>query len=237
MNQELKELGVKHGTDKVTEHTYIEVYSHFFEPIRNEKLKFLEIGAGDIGGSHKMWRDYFPNADIFCIDPFHLPDHQENLGSLLEEYGVHVFKGNQLDRTHLSQFIEKFGKDFDVIIDDGAHLPDAIQVSLGFLFPYLKPEGFYFVEDLVTAMRRNRNIEECNKNIEGLLDISHVVDVNLEHSLIGLKESGVWNSSVLNEQEKQYLINNIYSYQLFNDLGGLNNLCLMRKKREIEIKI
>jgi len=230
MSKELKELGIKHGTDKVTEHTYTEIYSHFFEPIKDKKLKFLEIGAGNIGGSHKMWRDYFPNADIFCIDPFHLPDHQENLDSILEEYGVHVFKGNQLDRTHLYQFIEKFGKDFDVILDDGAHLPDAIQVSLGFLFPYLKPGGFYFVEDLNTARRRNTIIEKCNKNIEGLLETMHVKDINLQDSLEGVKRGEGWNSGVLNQKEKDYLINNIYSYQFFNDLHGMNNLCLMRKK-------
>ena len=227
---ELKQLGLKHGTDKASAHSYTEIYSNLFKHLRNNKIRLLEIGAGDLGASHKMWRDYFPNAEIFCIDTFPLLDHQKDVQTILEDYGVKVFKGNQLNKDDLKNFIKCFGENFDVIIDDGAHLPDAIQTSLGFLFPFLKSGGLYIVEDLVTAKDRQQRLDAVNKHIEGLLSIPHVVDYNLEESFRIYEDTKVWNSSMLDDKEKEYLANNISTWIFYNDTMGPKNLCVIKKK-------
>ena len=94
--EKLVSLGRQHGTDKATSHNYLQIYAKIFERYKAQKeIKFLEIGAGDIGASHKMWRDYFPEAQIFCFDPFHLPGQKETLQEELIQHGVKVFQGNQ----------------------------------------------------------------------------------------------------------------------------------------------
>jgi len=46
---------------------FLEVYTHHFEARRKEIKSVLEIGV-QYGGSLKMWRDYFPNAQITGLD-------------------------------------------------------------------------------------------------------------------------------------------------------------------------
>ena len=41
--------------------------------------------------------------------------------------------------------------EFDIIIDDGGHWKHQQQVTLGFIFPFLKPGGVFVIEDLHTA--------------------------------------------------------------------------------------
>ena len=223
----LVSLGRQHGTDKATSHNYLRIYAKIFERYGTQKeIKFLEIGAGDIGASHKMWRDYFPEAQIFCFDPFHLPEQKETLQEELIQYGVKVFQGNQLVREDLKMH----GGDFDVIIDDAAHMPDAIQISLGHLFPFLKSGGLYIVEDLITATSRQSRIEQVNNNIKNILDTMHVEDYILWEAFQELEKNKTWPSSTLSNEEKEYLVNNIQNYKFFDDNMGRNNLCVIRKK-------
>ena len=233
MNNEdlLTTLGKKHGTDKADGHIYTKIYDNLFSKIRKNKINLLEIGSGDLGSSHFMWKEYFENAEIYCIDPFHqVGDNQKsNLVELLEDAGIHVFKGNQLSNDDLESFIQKHKVKFDIIIDDAAHMPDAIQNSLGYLFPYLNSGGLYIVEDLVTAKDRQNKIDIVNKNIEGILDIKHKIDINLEESLLSLQENKKWLSNILNEDQKEYLEKNIAAFQFFNDYVGPKNLCIIQK--------
>jgi hypothetical protein len=224
----LKELGIKHGTDKATVHSYLSIYENLFREKREEKLKILEIGAGCHGASHKMWKDYFVNSEIYCIDVFHY--QREDLKEEMEKYGINVFIGNQLSRSDLKNFIDKFGIDYDIIIDDGAHMPDAIQLSLGVLFPFLKSGGLYIVEDLITASDRQGRISQVNANIEGVLNIPHSIDYELRESLPSLASESSWKSNVLDDHEKEYLCENISNFRFFNDTIATNNLCVIGKK-------
>lgn len=126
-------------------HNYTETYEINFSPIREGRLKILEIGFGG-GDSLKLWADYFPNAEIFCID--------NNL-SRIEEYGykpdkrIKIFYGDQSISKSLIEACESMGVDkFDIIIDDGSHLENHIMTTFHTLFEnYLSPGGLYFVED------------------------------------------------------------------------------------------
>ena len=62
----LKSIAESYNTDKL-EHDYIKIYEKYFESIRNENLKVLEIGIAD-GKSLLMWSDYFKNSTIIGID-------------------------------------------------------------------------------------------------------------------------------------------------------------------------
>ncbi len=124
-------------------HNYTEVYEYFFLPLKYAPIRILEIGIEE-GGSLRLWEKYFPNAAIFGIDIV----NKEYMNSKR----LKTFVGDQASRQALSSFIEKSGGDFDIIIDDGGHTMEQQQISLGFLFKYLKPGGLYVLEDLHTSL-------------------------------------------------------------------------------------
>jgi hypothetical protein len=64
---------------------------------------------------------------------------------------VAMMQCDQADRGQLQRVIDQFGGGFDIIIDDGGHTMEQQQVTLGFLFPFLKNDGLFFIEDLHTS--------------------------------------------------------------------------------------
>jgi len=161
----LDELAVANQTDKASVFTrtyakpknYCVHYEKFFEPLRNLPIKFLEIGVGG-GESIRTWIEYFPIASIYGVDNVHNTNEWNTVKPHppVEELGVwydryEFFYGDQTDPTFWKCFAVDAGKDFDVIIDDGAHTNDATIISFQGLWPLLKPGGLYCIEDLATA--------------------------------------------------------------------------------------
>lgn len=135
----LDEIAISRGTDKSSlSHNYAKWYSYYFDEIRHEKLKILEIGI-DKGFSLKSWKEYFENSEIVGIDIVDLRH--------FEEKRVHVVTGDQKDAEFLKTVNNTYGP-FDIIIDDGSHHNDDMLASFECLFPLLKEGGFYIVEDL-----------------------------------------------------------------------------------------
>ena len=62
----LKSVAETYKSDKI-KHGYIEIYEKYFEKIKEQKLKILEIGIAD-GKSLLTWSDYFVNSLIIGID-------------------------------------------------------------------------------------------------------------------------------------------------------------------------
>lgn len=162
---ELTRLANKNLTDKGTLdhtpgsgwngwiHNYCDFYQSFLEPIRLSAKKVLEIGVWR-GGSVKMWRDYFPNAEIVGFDL----DLSEVKGELGER--ITLVQGDQTNREQLAAL----GDDFDLIVDDGGHTMEQQQVTLAVMFPKLRPGGFYILEDLHTSFLPDFGIEPDGKN-------------------------------------------------------------------------
>lgn len=131
------------GTDKgMHDHGFVEVYERFFFQYRHKQIRILEVGIYN-GDSLKLWSNYFSQASIFGIDIVPKPDYGEQ---------IKTYVADQADRTQLQKFIDTYGGDFDIIIDDGGHSMQQQQVSFGFLFPFVKPGGYYVIEDLHTSI-------------------------------------------------------------------------------------
>jgi frataxin-like iron-binding protein CyaY len=148
------EIAKKHGTDKVTSHKYHNIYQKYLEPIRDNRLKFLEIGLGcDMGygpgASYYTWLEYLPNVDLYYIE------YDAECAKKWKEKtnGASVFAGDQADVEFLERFIRETGGNFDVMVDDGGHSMVQQKTSLDTLWKALKPGGYYFCEDLETSYR------------------------------------------------------------------------------------
>ena len=57
----LEHLAKKYGADKL-DLGYINLYDEILSSVRNDFSKVLEIGV-ETGKSHRMWLEYFPNAN------------------------------------------------------------------------------------------------------------------------------------------------------------------------------
>ena len=142
----LKELFNKYGCDKAKKHHYHTVYQPEFEPLQNESINILEIGVFK-GESASAWIDFFPNATVYGLDIF-VRVSAEDI-PILQHPRVKWLKG---DSTHpsVSGAIQKAWPDvqFDIIIDDGLHRPEANALTFINLFPFIKSTGSYYVEDV-----------------------------------------------------------------------------------------
>ena len=147
-SDDLGKLSDIHGSDKKFGHNYIPLYERFFQSIRKKAHSLLEIGIGgyddpNLGGeSLRIWKYYFPNAEIFGLDI-----HEKRLP---KQNRIHIFQGSQTDADVLDS-IHKQSGDFDVIIDDGSHRSPHIIKTFGLLFPLLKEGGLYVIEDTQTS--------------------------------------------------------------------------------------
>ncbi len=144
----LTRFAIKHGTDKWGVHFYTPVYHALLSPLRTRSIRLLEIGIGGyglktIGGSSlAMWAEYFPQAQITEIDIVEK--------ELALDPRVKLFHGSQDDPAFLGRVCAERGP-FDVIIDDGSHVPKHVVASFHLLFPSLVDGGVYIIEDVQTT--------------------------------------------------------------------------------------
>lgn len=140
----LDQIALTTGTDKSSAgHGYTAVYAPLLDHLRErDDVRLLEIGVWE-GASLAMWSEWLPNANIVGVDidlsRFRFPRSER----------VHLRLGNASDPAFIAALIEEFGP-FDVVIDDGSHLlPDHVAAFTA-LWPHVRPDGYYIVEDLHT---------------------------------------------------------------------------------------
>lgn len=131
----LTQLAEEYGTDKL-KHGYIPLYE---QHLPKAPQRILEIGCLT-GASLRMWREYYPEAEIHCLDLFE--EHQPP-GDIER---VIYWKGSQTDQYVLEQLRRLH---FDVIIDDGSHNSRDQLVTFWSLWGCC---DLYVVEDLHCAM-------------------------------------------------------------------------------------
>lgn len=157
MRESLDTLGIKFATDKASQfsrtyakpHDYLRHLEPFFEPLRDKPIKLAEIGIGG-GESARTWLEYFPNAKIFGVDIVSNTNEWNTPGA--KTHDRYTFAcGDQSKPDFWSKFIEVYGGDWDVIIDDGSHISSDVIATFRCLWPHLKSRGIYEVEDLKTA--------------------------------------------------------------------------------------
>lgn len=141
----LHQLGHRYGTDKATIHRYTQIYERYLAPLRAQPLTLLELGVGGYGDPHaggeslRMWRDYFPRAQIVGVD--HQP---KQLGIPTR---VHIYCGSQDDPDLFERIIERHGPP-SIVIDDASHHTKLTVASFEILWPRLASDGgLYIVED------------------------------------------------------------------------------------------
>lgn len=165
----LDELAIKYKTDKSSKwHGFTKYYEKYLESWRDKKFKLLEIGISS-ANSLKMWRDFFPQAEITGIDI-------DRNSLKYREDGFNMIMCDQSDSGSLTTLSETVGP-FDIVIDDGSHRMDHIIISFETLFPLLNNGGLYIVEDLHTCYLSQYNPNKVQDALSYFQD--RINDINL----------------------------------------------------------
>jgi hypothetical protein len=152
METELCKLALKYFADKCPQlnHMYTPFYYEFFSPMRNSIKKVLEVGVGNNsikkvfpeyrpGASLMMWRDFFPNAQIYGADMAR--------EAIFEEDRIKTFYCNEFKKESIEALVEKTGTDIDFVLDDADHHMDRQIFLFNTLMPLLKKDVIYIIED------------------------------------------------------------------------------------------
>lgn len=144
----LDRMALIYGTDKYGSHFYTPNYHTHLKKYRWKRINLFEIGVGGYknrfmgGNSLRTWKKYFPFGKISAIDIYDKAP--------LQERRVRIFKGSQVDEPFLMDVMNTIGRP-DVIIDDGSHVNEHVITSFQILFPILKDDGLYIIEDTQTS--------------------------------------------------------------------------------------
>jgi hypothetical protein len=165
LGHDLRLLASIYRSDKGTVHDYVELYSRAFQEKRLDKLLIFEIGVGGYneptagGQSLRMWSRYFPNSIVIGIDYYRK--------DLSLPSNVFLERADQSQCHELKAIVDKYGPP-DIVIDDGSHYSDHIISSFLCLYPFVRPGGFYCIEDLHTSYWPSGF---CGNDWEGSIDV------------------------------------------------------------------
>ena len=159
---ELCKIAYKYGTDKCPQlkHHYTPLYYEMFKDKRDSIKKVLEMGIGfyktmkDVaviydrglkrfyhrGASLKMWRDFFPNAQIYGADV--APE------ALIGDERISTFLCDETKKEDIEDLIRQTGSDIDIFIDDGSHKWEHQVFLAQTILPLLKKDVIYIIEDV-----------------------------------------------------------------------------------------
>lgn len=142
----LKDEGLDKYTDKTTTHSYGAIYQKLFNELTLEKNpSVLEIGV-NFGGSILLWQKMIQEGSIVGIDiENRMPTE---IAQKLDNSMVHLLFADAYSSATVDSLREKFGCEFDLIIDDGPH---ALQSQCSFAEKYLTmlgKHGVAVIEDI-----------------------------------------------------------------------------------------
>jgi hypothetical protein len=179
-----------------------------------------------------MWSEYFRNGTIYGIDIYNLdqlhvwmrsagcPDF---LPDKADTGRIKTFVADQANRKQLKRFIDASGGDFDIVLDDGGHTMEQQQTSFGFFFQYVKPGGYYVIEDVHTSLPERYSGY-------GVQDNEANSTLTMINSFI---RHGRIRSQYLHRDEIGYLNSHIEYANLFstrNQSGTISLTCIFQKK-------
>lgn len=149
-------------------HSYTSYYYSIFNFSRDNIKLIFECGIGTNnpnlasnmtetgmpGASLRVWKDYFKNAEIYGGDI--------DKEILFDEERIKTFYVDQLNTESINSMWKNINLDnFDIIIDDGLHTPEA---NLNFFFNSfnkLKNNGIYIIEDV-----KNKHLEHIQEKLK-----------------------------------------------------------------------
>lgn len=172
----LSNLAFKYGSDKCPQlkHCYTPFYYKLFKDKRYSIKKVLEMGIGNrrlrgpdyvTGASLFMWRDFFPNAQIYGAD--------NDPETIFDDRRIKTFLCDETKKEDLENLINKTGRDIDIFIDDGSHYSRHQIFLCNTLMPQFNKDIMYFIEDVGLPHTVSRHLSDYDCLIPELPQKKH----------------------------------------------------------------
>ena len=199
----------KRTSSKIKGHGYIIFYQKYFENLRSNNLKILEVGSFHGNASAALYF-YFKKSKLFAADIY--PDLFRYRSNRIENFYVNSSDENSIQKN----IIDKFSDNFDIIIEDAGHsLKDQI-ISLFMLFKKLNSGGLFIIEELdFPDTRKDMNLMNEKPTLREIL-------------FKFKKEKKLLNSKYIQKNDRDNFLDSIESLEIYK--GNFNEIAILRKK-------
>ena len=199
----------KRTSSKIKGHGYSIFYQKYFENLRSNNLKILEVGSFHGNASAALYF-YFKKSKLFAADIY--PDLFRYRSNRIENFYVNSSDENSIQKN----IIDKFSDNFDIIIEDAGHsLKDQI-ISLFMLFKKLNSGGLFIIEELdFPDTRKDMNLMNEKPTLRQIL-------------LKFKKEKKLLNSKYIQKNDRDNFLDSIESLEIYK--GNFNEIAILRKK-------
>ena len=199
----------KRTSSKIKGHGYSIFYQKYFENLRSNNLKILELGSFHGNASAALYF-YFKKSKLFAADIY--PDLFRYRSNRIENFYVNSSDENSIQKN----IIDKFSDNFDIIIEDAGHsLKDQI-ISLFMLFKKLNSGGLFIIEELdFPDTRKDMNLMNEKPTLREIL-------------LKFKKEKKLLNSKYIQKNDRDNFLDSIESLEIYK--GNFNEIAILRKR-------
>ncbi len=175
----LSELANNDTTDKNKLHSYLDLYQQLLVSKQYSAKNVLEIGIY-MGGSIKLWHDFFINATIYGLDIVTECDKWwdiveiKNNDRIILHTGIDAYNSDFL----INNFINKNMK-FDFLIDDGPHTLESMIFFIKEYSKLLTDDGILIIEDVQNISWLNILYQETPDELKPYIkmyDLRHIKD-------------------------------------------------------------
>ncbi len=155
--------------------SYLTLYEAELAPIRQTVRSILEIGVQN-GGSLEVWAKYFASAEsiVGCdVNPkcAHL---------VYADPRISIVVGDATQPAVCQQVVA-LADGFDVIVEDGSHIPREVILAFLRYWPHVKPGGIFIAEDLHCDYFPSHEGGIARRDIANRFFAELVHVINLEH--------------------------------------------------------
>jgi hypothetical protein len=102
-----------------------------------------------------MWRDFFPNAQIFAADRVS--------EAMIKDDRIQSFLIDERKAEDLKQLIASTGSDIELVIDDASHRVDDQIFAAKTLLPLLNDNVIYIIEDVAHSRVIRKALSEVGE--------------------------------------------------------------------------
>jgi hypothetical protein len=141
----LESIADNSRTDKNTVHSYLPLYQKLLIGKKETARNVLEVGI-NLGGSIKLWSDFFINANIHGLDIMHINNIWEGIKNK-EKIVLHTSTDAYDTDFFNSHFLHADMK-FDFMLDDGPHTLKSMQQFIQLYSQVMTDDGILIIEDV-----------------------------------------------------------------------------------------
>ena len=141
----LEEIVDNCRSDKNTVHSYLPLYQKLLIKKKETAKNVLEVGIF-MGGSIKLWNDYFTNATVYGLDIIHINDIWDGIKNN-EKIILHTSTDAYNPEFFIANFLNKNIK-CDFMLDDGPHTLESMKQFIKLYSNIMTDDGILIIEDV-----------------------------------------------------------------------------------------